>query len=141
MSKKKPPAKKPARPKAVTVYAVQRVVFGYDGPTHAEPERVFASEAAARKFARERALACRPISNPFWPGYQPAITGGETKLAQVVRKLGLKPPVRGKNTLGNVWAVWWDRTYFEMSDTQRDAIWNALDKLELYKVVKTKLEG
>ena len=137
MSKSKAPATKA---KAVTVYAVQRVISGSEGAAEGEPERVFASETAARKYAAERTLACRAFMNPFSTPYYLPITGGEKKLIARVTKLGLTPPAKKKSEYYPDWRGWWDRNYANMTQAQRDAIWDALDKLELYTVVKTTLE-
>ena len=144
MRKQQPPAKKvPAAPKlkAVVVYAVQRVTFGGEGLSDGEPERVFADEKAARKYAKERARAYREYMNPFYWGGSDLIRGGEKKLTEVVTKLGLKPPTRKKSDYYTDWSGWWDRNYPDMTEAQRDAIWAALDRLKLYQVVKTTLEG
>jgi hypothetical protein len=146
MSKKKAAAKKPAakKPRAVKpaeVYVVERITMGYEGTVNGEPERVFAGKAAAVKFAAERTLAARAFTNPFEWNTGPIITGGETKLAAVITKLGLKPPTKKKGEYGINWSRWWDQTYEQMSEQQRDAIWDALDKKKLYRVVKNELEG
>jgi hypothetical protein len=145
MSKKKAPAKKrkpaSAKPKRLTVYAVQRVADGYDGPSYGEPERVFADRKAAAAFARELARAGRAILNPFHAGGpEDWITGGEKKLVEAVKKLGLKPPKVKKGYYYTDWPGWWNQTYYDMTEAQRDAVWDALNKLKLYQVVSTTLE-
>ena len=138
MSKQKAPAPKL---NAVVVYAVQRVTYGSEGLTDGDPERVFADERAARKYAAERSRACREFMNPFDWGGSDLVRGGDRKLTEVVTKLGLKPPARKKSDYYTDWSAWWDRTYRDMTEAQRDAIWNALTRLELYRVIETTLEG
>jgi hypothetical protein len=144
MSKQRAPAKKKAgKSKPVTVYAVQRQICGYDeGRTDGEPERVFADQKAAEQYAEERALACRAFLNPFDNGAEAVryIRGGEKALIALLRKIGLTPPSKKKGGYSIDWGDWWDETYSDMTDAQRDAIWNATSRLKLYRVVKTTLE-
>jgi hypothetical protein len=146
VSRQKTPAKKAAKSKTpakkgVLVFAVQRVAMGGEGPADGEPERVFADEKAARRYARERSRECRAYTNPFAWGWWEAVAGDEKKLLAVVKKLKLTPPAKKKNEYAIDWSGWWDRTYPDMTDAQRDAVWDALDRLQLYRVVRTTLEG
>jgi len=139
--KAKTKAKKPVRPRPMTVYAVQRRINGYEGPADGEPERIFADKKAAEQYATERTHACRVFLNPFADELAGnSITGGEKKLVAVVKKLGLKPPQKKKSDYYTDWHGWWDQMYHDMSDAQRDAIWDSLNKLKLYQVVETMLE-
>ena len=129
-----------AKPKAVTAYVVVREFFG-ETKTYTEPDRVFASRAAARRYADDLNAQLRALTNPF-EGWSPdfAMTGGEKALIQLVRKLGLTPPAKQKGYAYIDWQAWWDRGYFDMTDAQRAAIWDALDKYNWYKVKATTVE-
>jgi hypothetical protein len=155
MTRKKAAAKPPARKKpttkakpgggkskAATVFVVVREA-GHDTPAYTEPERVFASRAAAASYARERNRELRHLVNPFdGPGPDYAVKGGEKALLALVKKLGLPAPKK-TTSYGSPyidWEEWWDRRYFDMTDAQRDAVWDALGKYNWYKVKATSLE-
>jgi len=145
--KAKPAAKKPAgppraaRPKALVVYAVQRPRPGEYGTNYSDPERVFADRAAAERYAAERNRQLRTdFNNPFSlgsPSYDNAV--GEAKFVQAVKKIGLTPPTKKKGAYQTDWEGWWDRIYYDLTDAQRDAIWDALNP-EFYVVRPTRLE-
>lgn len=146
-TRKKPAAKKatilkmPARePKIVTAFVVVRELPG-ETTTYTEPERVFATRAAAAAFAEERNRELRALVNPF-EGYGPDVSakGGEKVILALAKKLGLPDPGRHKSYGYIDWAEWWDRHYFDMTDAQRDAIWGALDKYHRYQVKSTQVE-
>jgi hypothetical protein len=127
----------------MTVYVVQRQICGFDeSRTDGEPERVFADEKAAERYAQERTLACRAFLNPFDNGAEAVhyIRGGEKTLLALLRKIGLKPLPRKKGEYWIDWGNWWDETYPDMTEAQRDAIWDATGRMKLYRVVKTTLE-
>ncbi|MCI0704222.1 MAG: hypothetical protein L0241_24455 [Planctomycetia bacterium] len=128
------------KPKSKTVYTVQREISS-EFPTHTEPERIFMDKSAAQRFADERNKELRAVTNPFrdnWPDYM--IKGGTKALVAVFKKLKLTPPTKKKDEYEVDWEGWWDRNYFNMTDAQRDAIWNALNKYNFYKVTTTTLE-
>jgi hypothetical protein len=143
----KPAAKKPARqpraarPKALVVYAVQQPRPGEYGMNFGDPERVFGDRADAERYADERNRQLRAdFNNPFSlgnPGY--GATVGEAKFVKTVAKLGLTPPTKKKGAYRIDWEAWWDRIYYDLTDAQRDAIWNALNPA-FYVVRPTKLE-
>lgn len=147
MTRKKTPAKKAAvlrmaarKPKVATAFVVVRELPA-ETPTFTEPERVFASRAEAQSFAGERNRELRALVNPF-TDYGPDVSakGGERALLTLVEKLGLADP-GGHKSYGYIdWEQWWDRHYFDMTDPQRDAIWDALDKYNWYQVKPTQVE-
>jgi hypothetical protein len=133
--------KKPMKPKGRTAYVVVRKLGGEYEASYTEPDRVFADKAAARRFADELNRELRAVTNPFHDAYaEYMIKGGEKALAAVVKKLGLTPPVKKKSEYSIDWGGWWDRSYFDMTDEQRDAIWDALDKYDFYQVMATTVE-
>lgn len=133
--------KKPARPKPTVVYTVVREIPA-ETNTHSEPERVFVTKAAAEAFAAQRNRELRDLVNPFGqyrgPGY--LVTGGQKAFDALLKKLRLEPPAKLQGGHSLNWGAWWDSNYFDMTDAQRDAIWDALDKFEWYVVKATKLE-
>jgi hypothetical protein len=136
-------AKKPAKPEVMVAYVVVREIPA-DSPTFTDPERVFASKSVARKFADERNRDLRRLVNPFdyhHPDF--LVRGGEKALSALVKKLHLPAPKKAQSYgyTGADWEAWWDAHYFDMTDEQRTAIWDALDKYPWYKVKTTKLEG
>jgi hypothetical protein len=141
-AKKNPPAKKP-KTSADKAYTVVRATGGeISGQT--EPDRVYASRSAAQADADARNAELRQLLNPFAEasaGY--VLSGGETELKQLVARLKLPPPKSRKNYGREYtdWSEWWDAHYFDMTDAQRDAIWDALTKFNWYKVRETTLEG
>jgi hypothetical protein len=137
---KKP--KKAAKPHTATAYVVVREIPA-ESPSFSDPERVFAKKDAAQKFAEERNRELRRLVNPFAErSAQYLLNGGEKALTALVKKLKLPAPAKHK-TYGSYidWEGWWDGHYFDMTDAQRDAIWDALDKYDWYTVKTTKLEG
>lgn len=135
------PGKKAARPRAVTAYVAVREIPS-ELTAFSEPERVFATKAAALRFAEERNRELRRLVSPFAErSAEYLLTGGEKALTVLVKKLKLPAPAKHK-TYGTIdWEGWWDGHYFDMTDAQRDAIWDALDKYNWYRVRETKVEG
>jgi hypothetical protein len=140
---KKTPAKKPqkpAKPRAVPAYVVVRDLTR-ESPTFSEPDRVFATKGAALKFAEERNRELRQLVNPF-DGRSAAysLKGGEKALIALLKKLRLPIPKKDKSYIFIDWEEWWDQRYFDVTDAQREAIWNALDKYNWYTVKTTTVE-
>ena len=140
MTRKAKPAK-PAPPASATAYVVVRELPA-ETPSFTAPERVFATEKAARAFADARNRELRDLVNPFADGSpEYLVKGGDKAFLALVKKLGLALPPMRKNLTYIAWEEWWDRAYFDMSDEQRGAIWDALSKYQWYKVAATELEG
>jgi hypothetical protein len=140
-SKSAKKAKTPAKPKSVTAYVVRRRVPA-EGESYTEPERVFATKAAAQKLTDERNAELRAMVNPF-ERYPPqyVITGGENAFLALLKKLRLTPPKKPKSDRMWInWEGWWDDSYFDMTDVQREAIWDALDRFDWYQVATTTVE-
>lgn len=132
--------KKAAKPQVTTVYTVVQPIRG-ESPTHTEPERVFATKAAALAFAAERNHQLRTLTNPFAHNDPDGtVPGGEKAFIALVKKLGLKPPAKPKGFNYIDWEEWWDRSYFDTTDAQRSAIWDALEKFDWYRVKATTIE-
>jgi hypothetical protein len=141
---KKTPAKKPAKPKkprALPAFVVVRELAS-ESPSFSEPERVFATKSDSLKFAVERNRDLRQLVNPFCDrSVDYLLKGGEKALLALVKSLDLPVPKKGNSGHSFIdWEVWWDAHYFDMTDTQRDAIWDVLDKYNWYTVKATMVE-
>ncbi|MBN9122295.1 MAG: hypothetical protein J0I06_24675 [Planctomycetes bacterium] len=137
-------AKKPAKPKPVSAYIVVREMVSVNR-SYTEPDRVFLSRSAARKHAGELNRELRALLNPFDDGRGPGdlMSDGQEAFDALLKKLGLSAPKKSKGDgylSSRDWAAWWDRTYYDVTETQRDAIWDALDEFKWYTVTKTTLE-
>ena len=139
--KKTKKTRKPAKPKPVTVYIVVRTMISVN-ESYTEPDRVFVSKSEAQKYAKQLNRELRALTNPFADDRGPEMLmsdGDDDTFLALLQKLGLPVP---KTPAGSYidWAKWWDRVYFETTEAQRDAIWDALDEFEWYKVKQTTLE-
>jgi hypothetical protein len=134
-------AKKPAKPKPVTAYVVVREVPS-EVRSYTEPTTVFATKAAAAAHAAALNAELRAVCNPFEdysPGY--AAKGVEAALLATLKKVGApEPPKTGKPAYYD-WQGWWDASYFDMTDAQRDAVWDALAKFPWFEVQAVTVEG
>ena len=68
--------------------------------------------------------------------------GGERELMIAVGKLDILQPTKRFHTTysGDIldWPRWYDDIADTLTDTERDTIWNLLDRLELYRVVEVE---
>jgi hypothetical protein len=139
----KAPAARPARTPAVKrakVFVVQRKLEG--DTYYTEPDRVFATEEAARAHADALNRELLALAAPFEEyGAGSRIKGGDKALVALVAKMGLPPATKKQRYGGNLdWSAWWSDNYFNMTADQRDALCKALDRFEWYKVRTTTLE-
>jgi hypothetical protein len=140
-TKPKSKAKTPAKPKPVTAYIVVREIPS-ESTTYTEPDRVFLDKKAAQKYADELNLQLRKLVNPFSNNEPRHNTkGGEKAFIALVKKLKLPVPPKDKDYGYIDWEAWWDRHYFDMTDAQRDAIWDSQVNYNWYLVTKTTVEG
>lgn len=141
---RKAPAKKTKKPaKPAKAYIVVREMVSVNR-SYTEPDRVFVSKAAARKYAEQLNRELRGLVNPFADDtdVEWLMSRGEKGLVALVKKLRLPAPKKD-NPHGYAyidWEKWWDENYFNITDAQRDAIWDALDKYNWYTVKETTLE-
>lgn len=141
MTRKAAPKKAKKTKKPVPAYIVVRTMVSVN-ESYTEPDRVFLSKGAAQKYAKQLNRELRAFTNPFADDRDPEMlmSDGEKALVALVKKLGLAvPKVRASEHYID-WGAWWDRAYFETTEAQRDAIWDALDEFEWYKVKRTTLE-
>jgi hypothetical protein len=143
-----------------TLHLVERRSWAtslYDGPDaqnsdderHGIPVAALTTRAAAQRRAEELTRAARLETNPF------LLEGGELEFLSSLEEetildrltgLGLPPPgvISGheyswRNGLRD-WAAWYDDLASQLTDAQRDGVWDLLDLLVLYAVVPVKLE-
>src|SRR5262249_55407400 len=112
----KKPAKRSARPKRMRAFVVQRRIPA-ENEVFSDPDRVFATKAAAQAFADERNRGLRTLLNPF-EGYSPdfSMTGGEKAFFALLKKLHLTAPKKAKGAYAYIdWEVWWNQSYFNMT--------------------------
>jgi hypothetical protein len=109
------------------------------------PEAIyFGPEAAERERAR-RERAVRELLNPFWfsSGSSRGMTAlsNETFRARVC-ELGLIPPPPVPTGYGDGanWVEWWEVESANWTAEQRNAVWDLLDKVQLFDVVEIELE-
>ena len=117
---------------------------------HIEPEGVpilaFTREAAASARAKQLTAEARRELNPFQFMYndvESIMHGDEEALLLALGKMDL-PFVALKRYPTNYsreiidWPAWYDDIADDLTDAERDAIWNLLDRLELYRVVEVE---
>lgn len=139
---KKAAKKKPKKDEPRTVYiAVRRMVSVNDSFT--EPDRVFATKAAALAHAEKLNRELRTLTNPFADDRYPGDfldSGDDEDFVKVLKKLDIAVPKSPKGQSYVNWEQWWDRTYPDLIDAHRVAVWDALDEFEWYAVKQTTLE-
>jgi hypothetical protein len=95
--------------------------------------RSFATTEEADTFCKEQEQATRARVNPFACGgpalhYQSHLD--DDRLRDWLLDAGLEPPAAGSID----WRAWYDESAPRMSQAQRDALWQALDKVRFYRV-------
>jgi hypothetical protein len=133
-------AKKPARLKPVTGYVVVREVPA-DAKSYTAPTTVFATKTAAAAHAAALNAELRAVCNPFEdysPGY--AAKGVEAALLATLARTGAPQPQKAGKPAYYDWQGWWDASYFDMIDAQRDAVWDALTGYRWFEVQAVTVE-
>jgi len=126
------------KPKARKLYfAARDLPTDLEVDSYTEPDVAFVREADAQAHADALNVELRALTNPFANDSDPdeLMRGGETAFKKLLAKLKL-PAFSASD-----WAAWWDAHYFDMTDAQRNAIWDALTKFPWYLVRETTLEG
>jgi hypothetical protein len=109
------------------------------------PVRAFDTKARAAKYARHLTAEARRELNPFQFTYEDIeaiMNGEEDDLVATVEKLQLPSPREvtrqcyGASCID--WPRWYDEVADDLGDAERDAIWDMLDCVELYRVVEVK---
>jgi len=113
-----------------------------ENPT-AVPLRAFGKRKDAEVHRAELERDARREASPFRYGFEVAhVTSlDESTLRQRITRLGLEPPEQPAgerlpcDTL-TPWREWWNHTAGGLTDGQREAIWDLLDRLSFYQVVE-----
>ncbi|HJZ92634.1 MAG TPA: hypothetical protein VKE40_17290 [Gemmataceae bacterium] len=100
--------------------------------------RTFPDRDVAEADARRREWDVRRRVNPFHCGgprlhYQTSFDAA--RLFDWFLDLGLDPP--GVTPDSAVWTAWWDRYQPEMTDAQRAAAWEVLDRVRFFRVTES----
>ena len=103
----------------------------------ADPLATFPDRPSADASAREREWTVRRRVNPFRCGgeylhYQTSFDAA--RLHDWFLDLGLEPP--GPETASGSWATAWERALPRMTDAQRAAAWEVLDRVRFFRVVE-----
>jgi hypothetical protein len=140
-SKKKPAKKKSAKPKPVAASVVVRELPS-EVTNYTEPTTVYANKQAATARAKALNAELRAVTNPFEGcSAEYMVKGGEKALLALLKEIGAPAPAKPKPSYPYIdWEKWWDGAYFDMTDAQRDAIWDALDKFDWYEVKTVTVE-
>lgn len=130
-------AKAPPKPRKVylAVREMERVNRSYT-----EPDRVFASKKAAQEYADALNRELRALTNPFADDSEPGfLISDQDKLWALLKTFNVAEPKAPKG--GYVkWDQWWAKVAAELTEEQRDAVWDAFDEVKWYKVKETTLE-
>jgi hypothetical protein len=135
--------------KARTVFLVQRCVtagrygMGQGGKQGPPVVACATREEAERRRAGLDAEA-RAVIPPFLLGHPRCWSSlGLAGLLERLKSLGLHdlPPPEENYAAAALWRQWWDEHAEEVTPEQRAAIWEALDKVELFRIVPVKLKG
>jgi hypothetical protein len=143
-ARKTAPAAKTPRATRVPAFVVQRRYEDMHGVlVSTEPDRVFLSARAARAHADRLNLELRAVVNPFLAGWSSFVRNGEKTLRELIAEFGLPAPevLKRHGREYAQWHMWWEDYYSDMTDAQRDAIWDVFGKSNWYEVQKTTLEG
>ena len=127
------------------VYLVQQVRWERDweraeecylrpNPEGGSPVKAFTDPNAAEAFRVVLERQARAGRNPFQHGHELSDLTSlpEGPLRDWLLDAGLTPP-QGELSVA-VLSVWWDRHSEEMTELQRDRVWEALDLLRFYTV-------
>lgn len=129
-----------------TVFTVQRLLPQEyeEAAYHGDPERIFATRAAAEKYAADRTRAARAFTNPFAGFAEPGelCKGGMRAFKKLMTQLKLKPPKGddADDAWDSQWAAWWGDAMAKLTPAERDVLWDSLTKFELYWIDETTLE-
>lgn len=140
---RKPTAKKakaPPKPaKPLKVYIVVRVMESVNS-SFTEPDRVFASKKAAQEYAERLNRELRAHTNPFADEQEPDfLMSDEDVMFKLLKTFGVAKPKPPKGSYVK-WGPWWAQVAGELTEAQRDAVWDTFDEFEWYGVRETTLE-
>lgn len=135
----------PEQVECVKAYVVHQKQWWYNDEYHqtlepGTPVKTFLVREKAEVYRREKECSARKkgeVTNPFslqgldW-GDWASLPQGE--FDQRMQQLGVTP--LGRN---DPWG-WWDDVVGDLTDEQRNAIWDLLDQISLFEVVETEVE-
>jgi hypothetical protein len=135
--------------KARTVFLVQRCVtvgrYGmgrYD--TQGPPVVACTTREEAERRRAELEAEAREVLPPFFVGHPGSWSSlGLVRLLETLKGIGLRhlPPPEENYAVAALWRQWWDEHAEEVTPEQRAAVWAALDRVELFRVVPVSLKG
>jgi len=134
-----------SKTKRVKAYVVHQRQWWYNDEYHqpfdpGTPVKTFLSREKAEVYRREKECITRKkgeLTNPFW--LQGCDWGDWSSLSQAefdrqMRTLGVEP-------LGRTSPYdWWEDIVDDLTDEQRNRIWDLLDQINLFEVVETEIE-
>jgi hypothetical protein len=107
-----------------------------------KPIRAFASRADAEAYSRELEAAERIMHNPFtWGESLEDITSFDApRLHDWLLDAGVTPPEITVDAPSGEpifqWIAWWEEVASEMTEAQRNHVFDAADKVRLFRVVE-----
>jgi hypothetical protein len=134
-----------SKTRRVKAYVVHRRNWWYNDEFNeafdaGSPVQTFLSRDKAEAYRREKECTARKrgeLTNPFW--FQGLDWDDWSSLSQAafdrrvselgVEPLGRRPPYD-----------WWDKIEGDLTDEQRNVIWDLLDRVQLFEVVETTVE-
>jgi len=153
--------KRTAEPKKRTVYVVERLSWHFWWDDHGGsnqpvcndnnsgdeqggvPVAAFADRVRAKKLCAELEREGRAEVCPFqFNNGEPECLSSKSdeEFIGTIREMGLEPPFAPKRGYVN-WYHWWQKVEPRVTPLQREAVWDLLDQVKLYRVVKCELEG
>jgi hypothetical protein len=122
-----------------------------DDPTEGDvPLAMFGTREAAEAERARRVAEARQVVGPF--AFAPPhfslhrlTERSEEGLCRAVRACGLQYPTAKARShewgWPALWSDWWDQTVDQMSDGQRERVWNLLESLRFFDVTVEPVEG
>jgi hypothetical protein len=107
------------------------------------PERAFLDHDRAAAYCRRREREARAGANPFRHGERVADWSSldHDRLHDWLLDAGIDPPVAGERSRPDPWRAWWDLCQDQLTELQREKVWEALDKVRFFRVVELAAGG
>ncbi len=99
----------------------------------------FETAEEAESARREREAAARAAVNPFAGTLTPPADQSsmpEGVLCDWLQDQGIEPPAPHRTTHRRDWVKWWDVGQKHWTEEQRATVWQALDKVQFFRVVQ-----
>jgi hypothetical protein len=133
-----------AKPKRIRAYVVQRRNWWYNDEYHMPldetPVKTFLSREKAEAYRLQQEHAARKkgeFTNPFWLAglsWDDWSSTSQEEFDRRLRELDVRP-------LGRQYpSEWWEEVERNLTDEQRNAIWDLLDRVQLFVVEETAVE-